>query len=148
MDHFWSLYWICFFFFFFGQEAWKIVAPWPGIEPAAPSLEGRAPTQGQLGKFQGPCFICEAQTVLDGPGLPSKLFQKSFIINKKTCHDFLKFIYVRLLSGLLLLLWVFLSRLRQPCDICCGLPYLSFRFTKPALQRSSPFLPPSFTFSF
>ena len=51
-----SFYWICdniasflslFFFFFFGLES-----PWPGIEPAAPVLEGKVPTTGWPGKSQ------------------------------------------------------------------------------------------------
>ena len=81
-------WWFFVCLFVFGPEAWKILAPWPRIKPTPPSLEGRVPTSGPLGKFQDPCLIRGAQLVLDGPGLPSKLFQKSFIINKKTCHDF------------------------------------------------------------
>ena len=29
---------VCLVFFFFGQEACRILAPWPGIEPSAPAL--------------------------------------------------------------------------------------------------------------
>ena len=48
------LYWICYniasiFFmhcFFFDHEACGILAPWPGIEPSTPALEGEALTTG------------------------------------------------------------------------------------------------------
>ena len=52
-----SLYWICYniasFFFMFGffvHNACKILAPWPGIEPAPHVLEGKVLTTGPLGK--------------------------------------------------------------------------------------------------
>ena len=34
------------FFWFFGCEACGILAPWPGIEPAPPALEGEVLTAG------------------------------------------------------------------------------------------------------
>ena len=37
-------------FCFFGREACGILAPWPGIEPAAPALEGEILTTGPPGK--------------------------------------------------------------------------------------------------
>ena len=37
-------------FGFFGREACGILAPWPGIEPAPPALEGRVLTTGLPGK--------------------------------------------------------------------------------------------------
>ena len=32
----------CFVFWFFGGKASGILAPWPGIEPATPALEGKS----------------------------------------------------------------------------------------------------------
>ena len=43
-------YRFCFMFWFFGLEARGILAPWPGIEPAPPALEGEALTTGPRGK--------------------------------------------------------------------------------------------------
>ena len=37
-------------FWFFGQEACGILAPWPGIEPMTPALEGRFLITGLQGK--------------------------------------------------------------------------------------------------
>ena len=37
-------------FWFFGLEACGILAPWPGIKPAAPALEGKVLTTGLPGK--------------------------------------------------------------------------------------------------
>ena len=37
-------------FWFFGPEACGILAPWPGIEPAPPALEGKVLTTGPTGK--------------------------------------------------------------------------------------------------
>ena len=37
-------------FWFFGCEACGILAPWPGIEPAPPTLEGEVLTTGLPGK--------------------------------------------------------------------------------------------------
>ena len=37
-------------FCFFGREACGILAPWPGIEPAPPILEGEILTTGPPGK--------------------------------------------------------------------------------------------------
>ena len=56
MDHFKSLYWICyniaslFMFWLFGLEAGGILAPALGTEPALPPLEGRILTTGSPGK--------------------------------------------------------------------------------------------------
>ena len=42
---------LCFdFFFFFGHEACRILAPRPGIEPTPPALEGEVLTTGPPGK--------------------------------------------------------------------------------------------------
>lgn len=47
---------------------------------------------------------------------------------------------MNLLFGSLLLLWMFVSQFGHPCDAChCSLS-LIFKFTRPALQRLSPFL--------
>ena len=43
-------YSFCFMFWFFGCEACGILAPWPGIEPALPVLEGEVLTTGPPGK--------------------------------------------------------------------------------------------------
>ena len=37
-------------FWFPGHEACGILAPWPGIEPAPPALEGKVLTTGLSGK--------------------------------------------------------------------------------------------------
>ena len=37
-------------FWFFGGEACGILAPWPGIKPAPPALEGEVFTTGPPGK--------------------------------------------------------------------------------------------------
>ena len=37
-------------FWFSGPEACGILAPWPGIEPAPPALEGEVLTNGPPGK--------------------------------------------------------------------------------------------------
>ena len=46
-----SLYWTCYniasiLFWFFGPKAFGILAPWSGIEPAPPTLEGKVLTTG------------------------------------------------------------------------------------------------------
>ena len=38
------------FLFDIGHEAWGIIAPWPGIEPVPPALEGKVLTTGPPGK--------------------------------------------------------------------------------------------------
>ena len=43
-------------FWFFGTEAREILAPWPGIEPAAPALEGEVLTSEPPGKSLPPTF--------------------------------------------------------------------------------------------
>ena len=43
-------YCFCFMFWVFGQEACKILAPWPGLEPASPTLEGEGSTMRPLEK--------------------------------------------------------------------------------------------------
>ena len=62
MDHFYSLYWICYnnvticynivflMFWFFGHEAPGILAPQPGIEPTPSALKGEVITTGLPGK--------------------------------------------------------------------------------------------------
>ena len=42
---------------FFGLEAWGILALSPGIEPTLPALEGKVPTTAPPGKSQGFSFI-------------------------------------------------------------------------------------------
>ena len=44
-------------FWFFGPEACGILAPWPGIEPAPPALEGEVLTTGPPGKSQDTSFL-------------------------------------------------------------------------------------------
>ena len=46
-------YCFCFMFRFFGREERGILAPWPGIEPAPPALEGEVLTTGPPGKSLG-----------------------------------------------------------------------------------------------
>ena len=57
MDHFLSLYWICYnivsvlcFGFLALRHVGGILAPWPGIEPAPPALKGEVLTTGLPGK--------------------------------------------------------------------------------------------------
>ena len=42
---------------FFGQEACGLSAPWPGIEPTCPALEGEVLTTGLLGKCQASVIL-------------------------------------------------------------------------------------------
>ena len=37
---------------FFGPEAWEILAPWPGTEPTPFAVEGEVLTTGSPGKSQ------------------------------------------------------------------------------------------------
>ena len=74
MDHFWSLYWICYniasvlclgffcFCFCFCHKACRIFAPWPGIKPAPPTLEDKVLITGPLGK--SPWFSSFTQSCL------------------------------------------------------------------------------------
>ena len=53
MDHFKNLYWIHYNItsvLCFGWEACEILAPWPGVEPKTPALEGAVLTTGPPGK--------------------------------------------------------------------------------------------------
>ena len=45
-------YYFCFMFWFFGHEACGILAPWLGIEPTPPALEGEVLTTALPGKSQ------------------------------------------------------------------------------------------------
>ena len=61
MDHFKSLYWICFnitcvLWGFFGPKSCGILDSWPGIEPAPPALEGEVLVTGPPGKSR-PCIF-------------------------------------------------------------------------------------------
>ena len=66
----------CSMFWFFGHEACGILAPWPGIEPAPPALEGEVLNTGPPGKFlfkclaksiRGVCITCPS-SLLGSPG--------------------------------------------------------------------------------
>ena len=48
-------YCFCFMFWFFGRETCEILAPWPGIKPSPPALEGEVLTTGPPGK--SPLFL-------------------------------------------------------------------------------------------
>ena len=50
-------YCLCFMFLFFGHDACGILAPWPGLKPAPPTLEGKVLTTGPPGKSQEYYFI-------------------------------------------------------------------------------------------
>ena len=56
MDHFKvfiefvRILFLLFMFYFFVCETWGILAPWPGIEPTPPSLEGQVSNTGLPGK--------------------------------------------------------------------------------------------------
>lgn len=71
MDHFKNLFWICysiasiFMFWFFGQEACEILAPWPGSKPAPPTLEDDVLTTGPPGR--------SFQAFLDGSWPPVQI---------------------------------------------------------------------------
>lgn len=41
---------LCFMFYFFGHEAYGILAPWPGTQPALSALDGKVLPTGPLGK--------------------------------------------------------------------------------------------------
>ena len=56
-----SLHWSCcnillLMFWCFGREARRILAPWSGIEPTPPALEGEVLTTGPPGKFPKPAL--------------------------------------------------------------------------------------------
>ena len=48
----------CFMFWYFGQEACEILAPWPGIEPTPPALENEVLGTGLQGKSRLFLFLC------------------------------------------------------------------------------------------
>ena len=43
-------YCFCLMSWFFVHKAYEILAPWPEIEPASPTLKGEVPDTGQPGK--------------------------------------------------------------------------------------------------
>ena len=57
VDHFKSLYWICYnissalWFGFLAAGTCRVLAPWPGIKPVPPTLEGEVLTTGLPGKL-------------------------------------------------------------------------------------------------
>ena len=77
MDHFWSLYWICyntasvlclgFFCFCFCHKACRILAPWPRIKPAPPTLEGKVLTTRPLGKSPQFSSVTQSYPTLCNP---------------------------------------------------------------------------------
>ena len=50
-------YCFCFMFWFFDREAYGILDPRPGIEPASPALEGEVLTPGPPGKSLGFLYL-------------------------------------------------------------------------------------------
>ena len=74
VDHFWSLYWmyyntvsiLVFFCFFFnlGHKVCEILAPWLGIEPRPPALEGEVLTTGTPGKACGGSYDKQLKLLL------------------------------------------------------------------------------------
>ena len=67
VDHFKSLYWICYnialgFFFSFDPEACGILAAWLGIELPPPALEGQALSSGQVGVLPNYYIINEKKS--------------------------------------------------------------------------------------
>ena len=61
-------------FWFFGCEAYGTVAPWPGIEPALPALEGKVLTTGRPGKSKA--------YLLDWRFLPTQLSSRIWMPNQ------------------------------------------------------------------
>ena len=70
MDHFKSLYWVCYnitsvlCFGFLGREAYRILAPWLGIELSPPAWEGEVLNPGPIRKSQGLAFLTNSQVKL------------------------------------------------------------------------------------
>ena len=62
-------YCFCFMFWFFGHKACGILAPWPGIKPTPPALEGEVLTTGPPGKslwfwfLAKPTFNCHSHFI-------------------------------------------------------------------------------------
>ena len=49
-------------FWFSGQEAYGVLAPWPGIEPTLPALEGKVLTTGPPGASPN-CLILKINLI-------------------------------------------------------------------------------------
>ena len=80
-------------FWFFGPEACGILAPWPGIEPAPPALEGEVLTTGPPGKSLDLLILLLAPYPFLSP-FPSKqvndvlsIFSGSFVGERKLDVD-------------------------------------------------------------
>ena len=74
----WVYMCFCLMFCFFGHEACGILAPWPGIKPAAPELEGKVLTPGLPGKSLGDLFC-----------ITYLVFKHIFIVSKSWETDML-----------------------------------------------------------
>ena len=48
---------LLFYVFYFGHKAWGILAPWVGIEPVSPVLEGKVLTTGPPGSPNNHNFL-------------------------------------------------------------------------------------------
>ena len=57
-------YYFCFMFCLFGPKACGILAPWPGIEPTPPALEGEVLTTGPPGKPLISCLTALSKIAL------------------------------------------------------------------------------------
>ena len=77
-------YCFCYMFWFFGREARGILAPWPGIKPAPPALEGKILTTGPPGKplvlYFVPDFFQEFAWIYQSQLLLFNLFRRFAII--------------------------------------------------------------------
>ena len=66
----------------FGREVCGILAPWPGIEPTPPALEGEVLTTGRPGKSQQSVLnenIC-LQDIFRHPCLPSNVLNIDLVL--------------------------------------------------------------------
>ena len=69
-----SQYCFCFMFWPFGRKPCGILAPWPGIEPAPPALEGKVSTTGPPGKSLLSVFNSSVSPFLSSFGLFEPFF--------------------------------------------------------------------------
>ena len=70
-------------FQFFGNEAYGILAPQPGIEPTPPALEGEILTTGPAGKSRKECFSCQESSTEQEDILKDGSMESGYYIERK-----------------------------------------------------------------
>ena len=115
MDHFKSLYWICYtllLFLVFWSEACEIIAPRLGVEPTPSSLESKVLITGPLGKTQVDFKVIMFEFFLSLWNSTVKTFQKA---NTKDCCDT---VWITTDGEKFLKRWEYLTTLSSPWEIC------------------------------